>query len=185
MKTNISFHHSWIADLFDTHAGRVVASIEMDRKKVFNDLVEFYGKLFPQKENKQKIVAEEWKELRDIKDPAAFRSAVDAKKKEWKQLNLTQGRENIAKFFTFPKTKATTTKAASAPTETSANITEVDLTSTTELEVSSEVAACLSVPEVLYDYFLFEIICFVKKSDKLYCELYTFLKNQLKVIFNK
>ena len=94
----------------------------MDRKKVFNDLVEVYGKLFPQNENKYEIVTEEWKELRDLKDPATFESAVEAKKREWKQLNLT------------------------SPTETSANIiTEVDLTSTTKLEVFSEDAACLPV----------------------------------------
>jgi hypothetical protein len=99
---------------------------------------------FSQKKNKQKIVAELWKELCDMEDPATFKSAVEVKKKEWKQLNLTQGRENTAKFFTFPKTKATTTKAASVPTETSANITEVDLTSTTEFEASSEDAACLT-----------------------------------------
>ena len=98
----------------------------MCRKKVFNYLVEFYGKLFPQKENKQKIVAEEWKELRDLKDPATFESAVEAKERVLKQLNLTSS------------------------TETSANIiTVVVLTSTTKLEVSSEDAACLPVPEMI------------------------------------
>ena len=37
---------------------------------MFNDFVEFYGKLFPRKENKQKIVAEVWKELCGMIDPA-------------------------------------------------------------------------------------------------------------------
>ena len=112
----------------------------MDMKKVFNDLVEV-----PQNENKHKIVAEEWKELRDLKDPATFESAVEAKKREWKQLNLT------------------------SPTETSANIiTEVDLTSTTKLEVSSEDAACLPVPEVLYDYF-FGLKIYVVLRNQISC----------------
>ena len=69
-----------------------------------------------------------------------------------------RGEEERMETIKFPlsKTKATTTKAASVPTEISANAAEVDLTSTTELEVSSEDAACLPVPEVLNDYFLLE-----------------------------
>ena len=115
----------------------------MDRKKVFNDLVEV-----PQNENKHNCGRRMQRTSRSERS-CYFRECCRGEEEGMETINLTQGRENIAKFFTFPETKATITKAASAPTETSANITEVDLTSTTELEVPSEDAACLPVPEVL------------------------------------
>ena len=151
----------------------------MDRKKVFNDLIEFYGKLCHRRKINIKFWQKNGKNFAIWKILLLSKSAVEAKKKEWKQLNLTQGRENIAKFFTFPKTKATTTKAASAPTETSANITEVDFTSTTELEVSSEDSACLPVPEVLYDnFFGFKMYVVLRNQISCIVKYTLFYKNQ-------
>ena len=125
----------------------------MDRKKVFNDLVDYYGKLFPQNVNKQKKVSEEWKEMRDIKDTSTFKSAVEAKKKEWKQLHLSQGRANMTKFFTFPKTKAKVTETILA-LKTTPIATEVDLTTTSEIDVSPDEVTNVPVP-------VQEVICFM------------------------
>ena len=107
----------------------------MDRKKIFNELVQYYAKLFPNAANKQKKVSESWGELRTITDATTLLNAVDAKKKEWKQIQLRQGRKNIGKFFTLPQTKrksSETTETSTLPKATSSTEAEVDLTQNEE-----------------------------------------------------
>ena len=122
----------------------------MDKKQVFNDLVDYYGKLFPHITKKQQKVAEEWEAIRDIEDGALFKSALEAKKKEWHQTKLREGRKNISKFFTFTQTKPKSTEAETPVTNT------VDLTATREPH-PIELAAAIPVPEVIFISLIFFI----------------------------
>ena len=52
----------------------------MDRRKVFIELVEYYCKLFPHYKGKQQVGANEWKNIKNIKDNNEFMNAVSSKK---------------------------------------------------------------------------------------------------------
>ena len=67
----------------------VFVSSELDREQLFNDLVKFYSKLFPQKNQKifQGDVCLVWERIKQEhrNDDNALRRAVDEARTEWKQ----------------------------------------------------------------------------------------------------
>ena len=54
----------------------------MNRKMVFNDLVDCFSKLFPHVTGKQQKVAEEWKQISSIKNDDELLNAAKAKKEQ-------------------------------------------------------------------------------------------------------
>ena len=56
----------------------------MIKRKVFNELVECYGKLFPHHKGKQQVITNDWKNIKNIKDNNEFMDAVSSKKKNGK-----------------------------------------------------------------------------------------------------
>ena len=61
---------------------------KLDRKKVYNDLVKFYSKLFPQKQQPsiQAEVGDVWRRLRAHKSDDEFMRAVDEQKMQWREV---------------------------------------------------------------------------------------------------
>ena len=59
-------------------------------------------------------------------------NAVDAKKKEWKQIQLRQGRKNIGMFFTLPKTKRKSSETSTLSKATSSTEADLGLTQNRE-----------------------------------------------------
>ena len=52
----------------------------MSRRMIFNELLEYYWKFLPHHKDKQQVVANEWKNIKDIEDNNEFMNAVSSEK---------------------------------------------------------------------------------------------------------
>ena len=92
----------------------------MDRRNVFNELVEYYGKLFPHHKGKWQVVANEWKNMKNIDNDNKFMNAASWKK-EWKDHQIKEGRENMNKFFMNVKKERSATPSVETSSVTATN----------------------------------------------------------------
>ena len=87
----------------------------MIRRKVFNELVECYGKRFPHHKGKQQVITNECKNIKNIKDNSS------KKKKEWKDHQIKERRENINKFFMVVSKEISATPSVNTSSITATN----------------------------------------------------------------
>ena len=104
----------------------------MDRKKIFNDLVNYFSALYPHLNGKQRKVAEEWKLIKYIKDENQFLNAVAVAKmkKNRKDRCMAERRGNSKLLFANVKHKAP----------------RVEINSTSSIESDSDLCGSPSLP---------------------------------------